>query len=154
MKKMNFYIPAKNIFLGIFATALVFSFSSCAKKTAAVAKTETPVETATPENRGLVQVKRDANSNYVVQINLRGLEEVKGIEPETKNAYIVWMNADGQMTKNLGQINSNTGWLSDKSKASFEATSAFKPTKVFITEEEVASVKKPGIKVIWSTSKF
>jgi hypothetical protein len=30
----------------------------------------------------------------------------------------------------------------------------FKPTKVFITEEEVASVKKPGIKVIWSTSKF
>jgi hypothetical protein len=44
--------------------------------------------------------------------------------------------------------------LSDKSKASFEASSVFKPTKVFITEEEVASVKKPGIKVIWSTSKF
>ena len=154
MKKMNFRIPVKNIFLGIFASSLIFSFSSCAKKTAAVAKTETPAETIAPENKGQVQVKRDANSNYVIQINLRELEEVKGIEPETKKPYIVWMTADGQMTQNLGQINSNTGWLSDKSKASFEATSAFKPTKVFITEETVATAEKPGIKLIWSTSKF
>lgn len=154
MKKMKLIIPAKYIFQGIFAATLIFSYASCAKKTAAAAKTETASETVAPENIGQVLVKRDANSNYVIQINLRELEEVKGIEPETKNAYIVWMNANGQMTKSLGQINSNTGWLSDKSKASFEATAAFKPTRVFITEEDDPTVKKPGIKVIWSTSKF
>ncbi len=154
MKKMIFPIPVKNIFLGIFATTLIFSFSSCAKKTAAVAKTEAPAEIVLPENKGQVQIKRDANSNYVVQINLRDLEAVKGIKGDTKKAYMVWMNADGQAVKSLGQINSNTGWLSDKSKAYFEATSVFKPTKVFITEEDNAMVKKPGAKVIWFTGKF
>ena len=64
------------------------------------------------------------------------------------------MNADNQKVKNLGQINSNSGWLSDKSKASFEAVSEFKPTKVFISEEDMATVTKPGIKIIWSTSRF
>jgi len=58
------------------------------------------------------------------------------------------------MVKNLGQINSNAVWLTDQSKASFEAVSEFKPTKIFITEEETASVTKPAIKVIWSTNKF
>ena len=154
MKKINLTTTAKNIFLGFFAATLIFSYSSCAKKTAAVAKTEAPAEAITPENKGQVQIKRDANSNYVVQINLRELEAVKGIEATSKKAYIVWMNADGQATKSLGQINSNTGWLSDKSKASFEATSVFKPTKVFITEEDNGMVTKPGAMVVWTTGKF
>lgn len=154
MKKMNFRISAKNIFLGIFAGTLIFSFSSCAKKTAAVAKTETPVETVASENTGQVLVKRDVNSNYVIQINLKDLPELSRLKPSSEKVYLVWMNTDDQLAQNLGQINSNTGWLSDKSKASFEATSAFKPTKVFITEEAVETVQKPGVKVIWSTSKF
>jgi hypothetical protein len=144
----------KNILLGVFSATLIFSFSSCAKKTAATAKTEAPAETVPPENIGQVQIKRDANSNYVIQINLRELKEVKGVEAASDKPYIVWMNADGQTAKNLGQINSNKGWLSDKSKASFEAISVFKPTKVFITEETVATVQKPGIKIVWSTEKF
>ena len=151
---MNLNTLSKNIFAVVCVTTLAFSISSCAKKTAAVAKTEAPVETVVPENKGQVQIKRDANSNYVIQINLRELEAVKGIEATSKKAYIVWMNADGQTTKNLGQINSNTGWLSDKSKASFEATSVYKPTKVFITEEDNGMVKKPGAMVVWSTGKF
>lgn len=152
---MNLSTLSKNIFTGIFAATLIFSYSSCAKKNAAAAKAITPSETTVaPENKGQVQVKRDAASNYVIQINLRELEELSAIEPTTKKAYVVWMEADKQMTQNLGQINSNTGWLSDKSKASFEATSVFKPTKVFITEENDAIIKKPGIKVIWSTNKF
>jgi hypothetical protein len=154
MKKLNLSTPVKNIFAGIFAATLIFSYSSCAKKTAAIAKTETPVEAVNSENTGQVLVKRDVNSNYLIQINLKDLEELSRLKPTANKVYIVWMNADNQLAQNLGQISNNTGWLSDKSKASFEASSVFKPTKVFITEEEVASVKKPGIKVIWSTSKF
>jgi hypothetical protein len=160
-KKIN--TLSKNILLGIMATATMFFFSSCSKKTAAVSKTETPAimpaetpgtTTAVTENKGQVQIKRDVNSNYVIQINLRELEEINKLEPTSKKAYIVWMNADNQKVKNLGQINSNTGWLSDKSKASFEAVSSLKPTKVFITEEDMAEVKNPGKKIIWSTNSF
>jgi len=146
-----------NMITAVSALVMLCFFYSCAKKTTAVSKAATPAEApimAPPANKGQVEIKRDANSNYVIQINLRELEEVNRLEPTSKKAYIVWMNAAGQMTKNLGQINSNSGWLSDKSKASFEAVSEFKPTKVFITEEDIASVKNPGTKIIWSTNRF
>lgn len=142
---------------------MMFFFYSCAKKTVGTTKAVTPATmpaetagttTVVPESKGQVQIKRDANSNYVVQINLRELEEINKLDPTSKKAYIVWMNADNQKVINLGQINSNTGWMSDKSKASFEAVSEFKPTKVFISEEDMATVTKPGMKIIWSTSRF
>ena len=146
--------------LGTSALLMLLFLYSCAKKTTAVNKTEVPSPAEAPsatvpiENKGQVQIKRDATGNYVVQINLRELEEINKLEATSKKAYIVWMNADNEMTKNLGQINSNSGWLSDKTKAYFEATSAAKPTKIFITEEDMADVKKPGKKIIWSTNSF
>ncbi len=156
INKNNTY--TKNIFVVVMAIFTMLLVYSCAKKTAATAKTETATAGAAivvpAETKGQVQIKRDVNSNYVIQINLKELEEIKKIEPESKKAYIVWMNADNKIVKNLGQINSNSGWLSDKSKASFEAVSEFKPTKVFISEEETASVTKPSSKIIWSTNKF
>ncbi|MBK8521253.1 MAG: hypothetical protein IPL54_10375 [Chitinophagaceae bacterium] len=151
----------KNILSGIVATTMLLTFYSCAKKSVAVAKTEVPAVVETPaattvpvENKGQVQIKRDATGNYVIQINLRELEEVNKLEETSKKAYIVWMNADNEKVKSLGQINSNSAWLSDKSKASFEALSVVKPTKVFITEEDLAEVQTPGKKIIWSTNTF
>lgn len=149
----------------ILASMMLISFYSCAKKHT-IAKTQQPAAAETmaskeaslpaipAENKGQVQIKRDASGNYVIQINLRELEEMNKLEATSKKAYIVWMNADNEKTKNLGQINSNSGWLSDKSKASFEALSLLKPTKVFITEEDMAGVKTPGKKIIWSTNSF
>ena len=160
MKKINPGSLPKNMIAGIFAATMIFAYSSCANKAVAVAKSpnaENPASATTPlapENRGQVQVTRDINSNYVIQINLRELEELSTIEPSANKTYVVWMEADKQSAKNLGQINSNTGWLSDKSKAFFEATSVLKPTKVFISEETAVSVQIPGSKIIWSSSKF
>ncbi len=160
MNKVNFK-PMKNyLAVAVMAGAMVFGLNSCAKKTAATGKTdtvtptETPGTTVAPENIGRLQIKRDVNSNYVIQINLKDLEELSSVKTGAKTTYIVWMDADKQMTKSLGEISSNAGWLADKSKASFEATSTFKPTKVFITEETNATAMKPGTKIIWSTSKF
>ncbi|MBK6635620.1 MAG: hypothetical protein IPG38_16195 [Chitinophagaceae bacterium] len=90
----------------------------------------------------------------MIQINVQNLKEISSLDPNSKNAYIVWMDADNQATKSLGQINSNTGWLTDKSKATFEAVSAVKPTKIMITSEDNAAVKTPGKMVIWTTSRF
>ncbi|MFZ1451733.1 MAG: hypothetical protein WAT20_03480, partial [Ferruginibacter sp.] len=110
----------KNILSGIVATTMLLTFYSCAKKSVAVAKTEVPAVVETPaattvpvENKGQVQIKRDATGNYVIQINLRELEEVNKLEETSKKAYIVWMNADNEKVKSLGQINSNSAWLSD-----------------------------------------
>ncbi|MFZ1370890.1 MAG: hypothetical protein WAR78_10940 [Ferruginibacter sp.] len=153
-------ISAKKVFTGMIAMMMVFLFNACAKKTTAVAKTETttvteaPATTTVPDNAGQVQIKRDINSNYVIQINVQNLKEISSLDPNSKNAYIVWMDADNQAVKSLGQINSNTGWLSDKSKATFEAVSAVKPTRILITSEDNAGVKTPGKMVIWTTSRF
>ena len=161
MTKRTIRSYSNKIILSTSAMLMLLFLFSCAKKTTAVNKTEVPSPAEAPsatvvpiENKGQVQIKRDATGNYVVQINLRELEEVNKLEATSKKAYIVWMNADNDMTKNLGQINSNSGWLSDKSKAYFEATTAAKPTKIFITEEDMADVKKPGKKIIWSTNSF
>ena len=80
----------KKIFSGIILTMMVLSFYSCAKKHT-VAKTEkpAPTETLTPaavaENKGQVQIKRDAGGNYVIQINLRELEEVSNTCQKNRN---------------------------------------------------------------------
>ncbi len=159
MKIITNNIQTKKVFFGMIATMMLVSFYSCAKKTT-VAKTEQPAATETVaattmvENKGQVQIKRDISGNYVVQINLRELEAVNKLDETSKKAYIVWMNAANETAKNLGQINSNTGWLTDKSKASFEAVTALKPTMIFITEEDMAGVKTPGKNIIWSTNKF
>jgi hypothetical protein len=154
-------IQTKKIFSGILAITLLLTVYSCAKKTSATTKTEvTPAsETAATlvipeENKGQVQIKRDVSGNYVVQINLRELEALNKVEETSNKAYIVWMNAANTKAKNLGQIKSNSGWLTDKSKASFEAVSVVKPTKIFITEEVMAEVKKPGKNIIWTTNTF
>lgn len=160
------------ILVVVVAFGMIFGLNSCAKKTASIGKTEPAViignspaventgmnETqgtiVEPEKKGLLEIKRDVNSNYVIHLNLMDLEELSNIKPDPKIAYIVWMDAENQATKSLGQISSNTAWLSDKSKASFEATSVLKPTKVFITKETSATVQKPGTKLIWTTRTF
>jgi hypothetical protein len=154
----------KNILSVFIVTLLLVSVYSCSKKSVATSRSKAPAETtlAAPEstiaipevNKGQVEIKRDVNSNYVIQISLKDLEAVNTIEPSAAVAYIVWMYTDTKMVKNLGEISSKTGWLADKSKSSFEAVSAIKPTKIFITEENTATVTKPGTKIIWSTGNF
>jgi hypothetical protein len=101
-----------------------------------------------------VQVKKDKNNNYSIQIHMFNLAEVKRLDPP-KQTYVVWMETDDQnIIKNIGQINSSTGTLTKKLKASFQTVSSFKPHKIFITAEEEGSVQQPGIMVVLSTDHF
>lgn len=134
--------------LAIVAAVLVlFYFSSCAKKISFQSSSIVPAA------RGDVKVKKDNNNNYNIQISLNNLAEPKRLQP-SKNTYVVWMETEDNVTKNIGQINSSTGFLSSKLKASFETVSSTKPTKIFITAEDDASIQYPGMQVVLTTNNF
>ena len=147
MKSIQMNTLKRNVITGILATAMVLAFGACARKTASLS------ESMLPESNGQVQIKRDANSNYVIHINLSDLENEKSLQP-AKDGYVVWMVSNQRKTKNIGQIEGANTWLSKKSKASFEAVSAIKPTKIYITAENDMNIQKPGTQVVWSTKSF
>lgn len=137
-----------NTILAIVAAMVVlFFFSSCARKISF------QTSSVVPAARGDVKVKKDDNNNYSIQISLNNLAEPKRLEP-SKNTYVVWMETSDNVTKNIGQINSSTGFLSNKLKASFETVSSTKPTKIFLTAEDDAAIQYPGTQVIMTTNDF
>jgi hypothetical protein len=131
----------------IAAVGVLFYFSSCARKV------NFQTSSVVPAARGDVKVKKDKNNNYSIQVSLYNLSEPKRLEP-SKAAYVVWMETTENVTKNIGQINSSTGFLSNKLKASFETVSATKPTRIFLTAEDDAGIQYPGTQVIMTTNDF
>lgn len=143
--KLNFF--SRNLSLGALALVILLSFTSCAKKITF------QNSSVVPAAQGQVTVDKDDNKNYVVKIKIDNLAEVKRLEP-SKNTYVVWMETDESLIKNIGQIKSDTKFISSKLKASFETVTAFKPEKIFITAEENADVQTPGNFIVLETNKF
>ena len=137
----------KKLLLGLFFSTLIFSFTSCAKKVSF------QTSSVVPAARGHVKVKKDANKNYQIQIRINDLAEVDRLQNANK-AYVVWMETDDLIIKNIGQIKSDSGFLSSKLKASFETVTSFKPEKIFITAEENADVQYPNNQVVLTTKDF
>jgi hypothetical protein len=106
-----------------------------------------------PAAEGRVKVKKDGNSNYEIKIDLNNLAHSERLTP-ARNVYVVWMETDQNMTKNIGQINSSKNFMSNKLKASFETVSSFKPVKIFITAEDEASISSPGNTIVMTTRNF
>ena len=145
MKQIN--TLTKNIFFGFIAIIIIFSIQSCSRKFAFLNST------VVPGAEGFVKVKKDNNNNYAIRIELSNLAGPSKLEP-AKQAYVVWMETDGEATKNIGRINSSSSLLSKRMTADFETVSSIKPTKIFITAEEDAGVQYPGTQVILSTNSF
>jgi hypothetical protein len=146
MKKTTFTITTKALFLSLFVVTML-SLTSCAKKIAF------QTSTIVPAARGNVKITKDENKNYLVQIKIENLAEVSRLE-SSKKAYVVWMETEDSMVKNIGQIKSDSKFLSSKLKASFETVTPVKPTKIFITAEEDEEVQYPDSKIIITTRKF
>lgn len=128
---------SKLIILASLASAIVIlSFGSC------VSTTHFATSAIAPAAEGTVKVKKDANKNYVIKINVYNLAESSRLTPPM-NAYIVWLVTDDNMTKNVGQIKSSSAFLSKSLNATFETVSPLRPIKIFITAENDASVQYP-----------
>jgi hypothetical protein len=146
MKTTKFNFLSKTILL-IASAVLLLSFGSCAKKIAF------QTSTVVPAARGKVTVDKDNNKNYVVKIKMYGLAEVSRLE-SSKSTYVVWMETDESQVKNIGQIKSDSKFMSSKLKATFETVSSFKPSKIFITAEDNADVQYPGSYLVLETNRF
>lgn len=147
MKSIQTKSLTHTIFAIVAAGLVLFYFSSCARKI------NFQSSSIVPAARGDVKVKKDNNNNYSIQISLNNLAEPKRLQP-SKNTYVVWMETNDNVTKNIGQINSSTGFLSSKLKASFETVSSTKPTKIFLTAEDDAGIQYPGREIILTTKNF
>ena len=146
MKNKNLNSLTQKIFSVFLLIALMYLFNSCARKIAFQSSSVVPAA------EGTVKVTKDNNSNYVIRLELSNLAEAKKLQP-AKQTYVVWMDTDQERAKNLGQINSSSSLLSKRLKASFETVSSVKPTKLFITAEDDATVQYPGM-IVLTTNNF
>ena len=147
MKTKRFKVATKNIFLGILATIMIFLSTSCARKVFFI------TSTVVPGAQGYVQVKKDKNMNYVIQVKISDLAEVAKLQT-AKDTYVVWMISDQEKAKNVGQLKSATSMFSKQHKATFKSVSSSKPTKIFITAENDGNVQYPGAQIVLSTDGF
>jgi hypothetical protein len=147
MKATRLSTMAKNIFIGVLTIMMIFSFSSCATRV------KFATSSVAPAARGTVKVKKDNNKNYAIQIEITNLAEVKRLQP-ARRTYVVWLVSDQDETKNLGQFNSSSGTFSKLLKASFKTVTSNKPTKIFITAEDDATITYPSGQVVLSTERF
>jgi hypothetical protein len=140
----NFF--KNNMLLGVMSMTL-FLFGSCSKKISFL------TSSVVPAARGDVTIKRDKNKNYVIALDISDLAEVNRLQP-AKETYVVWIETDSQIIRNVGQIKSSTSLLSKKLRASFETVSSYQPYKIFITAENNPSAPYPGEQIVLSTERF
>lgn len=103
-----------------------------------------------PGAEGKVLLKEDKNDNYSFNIKVANLAKPKDLTP-SRSLYIVWMDTPGSGTKNMGQLKSTAPLFTKALKASMKTVSTFKPSRIFITAEDNASVEYPSGQEVLST---
>lgn len=158
IKVKNFFIPKpvrmkktnknqNNVLLLIVLVVVLIVNHSCSRKTNFLVSTEVPAA------QGEVKVSKSKHNNFEIKINILHLAEPERLKPP-KSVYVVWIETENNLTKNLGQIESSSGFLSKKLKVSFKTESPFNPVKVYITAEDVPNIEYPQGEVILSTDNF
>lgn len=104
-----------------------------------------------PAAEGKVKVKKDGNSNYKISLEVIRLAEPQRLNP-SKAMYVVWMETEQNGIKNIGQLKTSSGLLSNTLKSSLNTVTPFKPTGFFITAEDDASIQYPGGQVVLRTN--
>jgi hypothetical protein len=110
------------------------------------------ISSVVPSAEGAVTVKSDKNNNYTIDLWVVRLVDPSRLTP-TKAGYIVWMETEKNGTQNIGQLNSSSGFMSNKQKASLNTVTPFKPVSFFITGEDNLSTQYPG-DVVLNTNGF
>jgi hypothetical protein len=124
---------------------LLFLLVGCSKK---LSFATSPV---VPAAHGSVRIDRDKNENYTIEVDVTNLAEPKNLQPP-RDTYVVWMETKKNGIKNIGQLNTSSGFFSSALKASLKTVTPNKPTRFFITAEDKGDVQYPGSQVVLRTA--
>jgi hypothetical protein len=133
-----------NVTLTLLTLAIACLFASCSNKMTF------EKSAVVPSAEGTVQMKKDGNNNYTIDLALVRLADPSRLTPP-KAAYFVWMETAENGVKNIGQLKTSSGLFSKSLKSSLKTVTPFEPTGFFITGEESTSVQYPGPLVIMRT---
>ena len=151
MKTQRMINLAKNNLIGILVLGMMYPVTSCAQKSQ---KVEFMTSSVVPAAKGYVKVKHEKdNKNYSIKVEIAALADVDRLQTSSVS-YVVWMETDQGNTENLGQLNSSSGFLSKRMKASLETISSYKPSIIFVTAEENTNAQYPQGDKILSTDRF
>lgn len=106
-----------------------------------------------PAAQGTVRVKTDKNNNHSIKVDVKHLADPARLTP-AKAVYVAWIETDGKAAQNIGQLRTSSGLIGSTLKASLEAVSPFKPTRLFITAEDQANIEYPSSYVVLNTTSF
>jgi hypothetical protein len=120
---------------------LFFTFSACTDKMTFKSSSVVPAA------KGSVKMKSDNNKNHIIDVSVTDLAPANQLTPP-KKIYVVWMVTKNNETKNLGQLVSETSFMSDALKGSLNAVTPFEPNYFFITAEDEGSASFPGTIVL------
>jgi hypothetical protein len=145
---MKKYISAskKNIFLLIIAVSFIHLSASAQK-------VHFQESTVVPAAKGMVKVSTNKNKGFDVDVDVYHLAGPGRLQPAAKT-YIVWMDTERNGTKNLGEMQSKDKFLSNTLKADLKITTPFRPTRIFITAEDVAAISNPAGQQVLTTPTF
>ncbi len=141
---MNIKNETGKILLFAIIVFAAFSLSSCAKKMTF------GTSSVVPAAQGSVKLKSDKNNNTSIDLSVERLAKPEDLTPPRKT-YVVWMETAGNGTKNIGSINTSSGFLSGKLKSSLKTVTPYKPTGFFITAEDDETITYPGSQVVLRT---
>lgn len=147
MKTQKLNELTKNYFSGLLMITMVLIIASCTTSESFLNSSVVPGAT------GNVKVKKDGNQNYVIKVDINDLAEVERLQT-SKLTYVVWMETEKGNNENLGQLKSATGFMSKQHTASLEATSPFKPVRIFVTAENESNERYPDHVEILTTDTF
>ena len=123
---------------------IIFGFTGCAKKILFEQSSVVPGAEAS------VKIKKDGNNNYAIGLDVLHLAEPKKL-PTPKAFYLVWMQTDQNSVKNLGLLNSSSSLLSKTLKASLHTVTPYKPTRIYVTAEDDATLTYPTGETVLTT---
>jgi len=129
--------------LSIFALILI---TSCGTKV------NYPVSQIVPGADISAKVKQDGNDNYKIDLKAENLTDPERLNPP-KEMYVVWIET-AKGTKNLGKLNMSSGMFSSTRKGSLNTTTAFKPSRIIITAENISTNNEPSSFVVISSDNF
>jgi hypothetical protein len=109
--------------------------------------------TVVPAADGKVNVNKDNNDNYAIDVKVHNLGDPARLDPP-KAHYTLWMETVDSGPKNLGNLDNHSAIFSKSKKASLETVSPFRPLRFFITAEDQLGIQYPSTQVVLSSENY